>query len=113
MHFTILLFQIVCIGLFSVSIFNKFTSSKTMVQHWNDYGYPMWLMYVTATCELIGFIGVIASFWISAALKFSASIFIVIMIAALYAHIIRAKHKPITSLRAVIVLILCIIVVSG
>lgn len=82
-----------------------------MVKHWNEYGYPMWLMYVTASIELIGFIGVVVSFWIPATLKYSAALFIVIMLAALHAHVIRAKHKPKMSINAVIVLILSVVII--
>nr|WP_236841461.1 DoxX family protein [Brevibacillus formosus] len=42
----------------------KFLRAKSMLQHWKEYGYPLWFMDVIASLELVGVIGVISSFWI-------------------------------------------------
>ncbi|WP_418888876.1 DoxX family protein [Paenibacillus apiarius] len=61
-----------CMFAFSASI--KLLRTKSMVQHWNDYQYPMWIMNITALLEVAGVIGIIAALWIPGILKYAAAL---------------------------------------
>ncbi|MGP7817440.1 DoxX family protein [Niallia sp. 01092] len=106
----IVIIQIILICIFVLSISMKLLRTKSMVHHWNEYRYPMWFMNVTALLELVGVIGLIIAFWIPEFLKFSGALFIVLMLGAIHAHFVRAKHKPIMALNALAMLILSIVI---
>jgi len=76
-----------------------------MLQHWMEYGYPLWFMDVIASLELIGVIGVICSFWIPEVLTLACTLFAILMLGAIHAHLFRAKHKPVMAINAVFMLI--------
>ncbi|MFD7525555.1 DoxX family protein [Paenibacillus chitinolyticus] len=65
-----------------------------MVQHWNEYRYPFWFMYVVATLEIIGGIGVLTGFWYFELSKYIAALIAVLMLGTIHAHLFRAKHNP-------------------
>lgn len=79
-----------------------------MVQHWNEYRYPMWFMFVIAILELTGVLGLLAAFWFQGMLKFAAVLLAVLMIGAIHAHLFRAKHNPLMAINAVVMLLLSI-----
>ncbi|RIX52067.1 DoxX family protein [Paenibacillus nanensis] len=83
----------ILILMFTFSAATKFFRQKTMVQHWNDYRYPFWFMDVTAALELIGVIGILASFRYPGLLTYAAALIAALMLGAIHAHLVRAKHK--------------------
>ncbi|WP_226530622.1 DoxX family protein [Metabacillus niabensis] len=107
----IILIQIILVSIFVLSISMKLLRTKSMVHHWNEYRYPMWFMNVIILLELVGVIGLIIGFWIPEYLKFSGVLYTVLMLGALHAHFIRAKHKPIMAVNAIVMLILSIVII--
>ncbi|WP_284646545.1 DoxX family protein [Paenibacillus silviterrae] len=96
--------QAILAGMFMLSILMKFGRNKSMLQHWNDYRYPLWFMYVTASLELCGALGLILAFWVPAVLKIAAALLAVLMIGAIHAHLFRAKHRPVMAINALLML---------
>jgi len=107
----ILIIQFILICIFVLSISMKLLRTKSMVQHWKEYRYPMWFMYVTALLELVGVIGLVFAFWIPEFIKFSGVLLTFLMLGAIHAHFVRAKHKPIMALNALVMLILSIVLI--
>jgi len=107
----ILIIQLILICIFALSISMKLLRTTSMVQHWKEYRYPMWFMYVTAILELVGVIGLVFAFWIPEFLKFSGVLFTFLMYGAIHAHFVRAKHKLIMALNALVMLILSIVII--
>ncbi|GIO05642.1 hypothetical protein J31TS6_16700 [Brevibacillus reuszeri] len=97
--------QVILFGMFTFSASLKFSRSKSMVQHWNEYRYPFWFMDVIASLELLGAIGMLAAFWAPALMKYVAVLFIVLMLGAIHAHLFRARHKPIMAINAFFMLL--------
>lgn len=85
---------------------HKVLPEKTMVQHWNEYGYPFWFMYVTAILEMIGLTGIWAGIWYTELLKYAAGLLVLLMFGAIHAHLFRAKHKPFMAINAIVMLVL-------
>lgn len=102
----IMISQIILVCIFSISASLKFLRKPTMVQHWNEYRYPMWFMFVVASLELIGIVGVLAAFWVQQLLIVAAALFSILMIGAIHAHLFRAKHSPLMTVNAVGMLLL-------
>ncbi|MDF2683730.1 MAG: conserved hypothetical rane protein [Brevibacillus sp.] len=96
--------QLVLFVMFLISTFMKFTKSKSMVQHWNEYRYPMWFMTVIAALETIGAIGMLVAIWIPGVLKVFALLLAVLMLGAIHAHLFRARHKPYMAINALVML---------
>ncbi|GED70792.1 hypothetical protein BRE01_44940 [Brevibacillus reuszeri] len=96
---------IVLFGMFTFSAILKFSRSKSMVQHWNEYRYPLWFMDIIASLELLGAIGMLAAFWVPVLMKYVAVLFVVLMLGAIHAHLFRARHKPIMALNAFFMLV--------
>ncbi|WP_394138861.1 DoxX family protein [Cytobacillus oceanisediminis] len=111
MDTVIVIIQIILVCIFVLSISMKFSRTKSMVRHWKEYRYPMWFMNVTAFLELVGVIGLIIAYWIPEYLKFSGVLFTILMLGALHAHFVRAKHRPIMALNALAMLILSIVII--
>ncbi|WP_445480518.1 DoxX family protein [Lysinibacillus irui] len=103
--------QIILICMFAFSATIKFLRKPMMVNHWNEYRYPMWFMFVIATLELTGVIGLLAAFWFQRMLIFATVLFAILMIGAIHAHLFRAKHSPLLAINAVIMLLLSIILI--
>lgn len=103
--------QVILVGMFTFSAAIKFLRKPMMVNHWNEYRYPMWFMFVVAALELTGVFGLIAAFWYQRMLIVPAILFTVLMIGAIHAHIFRAKHSPLMAINAVIMLLLSITLV--
>ncbi|MBH5319550.1 DoxX family protein [Paenibacillus sp. GSMTC-2017] len=97
--------------MFTISATMKFAQAKSMIEHWKEYRYPLWLMFVIATLELLGVVGLVIAIWVPALLKVSALLLAVLMIGAIHAHLFRAKHKPIMAINALFMLILSSILV--
>lgn len=97
--------------MFAFSATIKFLRKPMMVNHWNEYRYPMWFMFVIATLELTGVIGLLAAFWFQRMLLFATVLFVILMIGAIHAHFFRAKHNPLLAINAVIMLLLSIILI--
>jgi len=102
--------QMILIVMFLVSIVLKFGHAKSMLQHWNEYRYPLWFMYVTAFLELLGVVGLFLAFWIPALLSIPAFLLAALMVGAIHAHLFRAKHKPVMALNALLMLTLSTII---
>lgn len=103
--------QVILICMFAFSATIKFLRKPMMVNHWNEYRYPMWFMFVIATLELTGVIGLLAAFWFQRMLLFATVLFVILMIGAIHAHFFRAKHSPLLAINAVIMLLLSIILI--
>ncbi|MCY9517526.1 DoxX family protein [Paenibacillus apiarius] len=108
MSTVIIIIQIILSCMFASSPSIKLLRTKSMVQHWNDYQYPMWFMNITALLETTGVIGVIAGLWIPEILKYAAGLFVTLIIGAIHAHLFRAKHKPVMAINALVMLLLSI-----
>lgn len=100
--------QMILVCIFLISATFKFLRKPKMVQHWNEYNYPMWFMFVIASLELIGVLGVLTAFWYQKLLIFAAVLFAILMVGAIHAHLFRAKHSPWMTANAVLMLILSI-----
>jgi hypothetical protein len=69
----------------------------------------MWFMNVTASLELIGILGMIYAFWIPEMMKYAAVLFSVLMLGAIHAHLVRAKHHPVMAINAFFMLVLSVV----
>ncbi|MFD0871943.1 DoxX family protein [Paenibacillus residui] len=107
----IIIVQVILIVMFGISVTMKLLRTRSMVQHWKEYRYPMWFMNVVALLELAGVIGLLAAFWVPVLLKAPAALLIILMLGAIHAHLVRAKHKPIMALNACAMLILSIVII--
>lgn len=108
MEILLVIAQIILICMFAFSAAIKFLRKPMMVQHWNEYRYPMWFMFVIAALELTGVLGLIAAFWLQRMLVFASVLFAILMVGAIHAQIFRAKHSPLMAINAVIMLLLSI-----
>ncbi|MEH6947147.1 DoxX family protein [Peribacillus asahii] len=111
MRILLIIAQVILICMFAFSAAIKFLRKPMMVHHWNEYRYPMWFMFVIATLELTGVLGLLAAFWVQRMLIFAAVLFAILMIGAIHAHLFRAKHSPLMAINAVIMLLLSIILI--
>ncbi|WP_134702349.1 DoxX family protein [Ammoniphilus sp. YIM 78166] len=108
MEILLIITQVILVCMFTFSASIKFLRKPMMVHHWNEYRYPMWFMFVIATLELTGVLGLLAAFWFQRMVIFAAILFIILMIGAIHAHLFRAKHSPLMAINAVIMLLLSI-----
>ncbi|MDF2036439.1 DoxX family protein [Cytobacillus oceanisediminis] len=102
--------QIILILIFSISISMKLTRTKSMVKHWSEYRYPLWFMQLTAFLESLSVGGLIIGFWLPKFILLSGSLIIILMLGALHAHFLRAKHRTIMGLNALTMLTLAIVI---
>ncbi|MED1798539.1 DoxX family protein [Brevibacillus porteri] len=105
MNTFIMILSLMLALMFSISLLLKFLRASSMLQHWKEYGYPLWFMDVIASLELVGVIGVISSFWFPRVLTLACILFAILMLGAIHAHLFRAKHEPVMALNAVFMLI--------
>lgn len=110
MDIIIIIIQVILVSMFLLSFALKISRTRSMVQHWNEYRYPNWLMNVIALLELASAIGFIIGFWQPIFLKYSAILIIILMLGALHAHLFRAKHKMNMTINAFIMLILSVVI---
>lgn len=104
----VILFQCVLIGMFALSASFKFLRTRLMMQHWSKYRYPLWGMFVVAGLESAGIVFMISAFWIPENKIYAASLFAVLMVGAIHAHLVRARHKPFMALNALLMLVLSV-----
>ncbi|BFH59567.1 DoxX family protein [Paenibacillus azoreducens] len=109
MYYVLIIGQFILIAMFAFSAYMKFSRNKTMVHHWEEYRYPMWFMFATASLELLGVLGLITAFWIPGLLKAAALLLAVLMIGAVHAHLFRAKHKPAMAVNALVMLAIAVV----
>ncbi|WP_256865428.1 DoxX family protein [Paenibacillus sp. 32352] len=112
MHQASVMIQIVLASMFVLSSVIKFVRTASMVRHWREYRYPMWLMSVIGMAELLGAVSMLAALWIPGIAKYAAILFIILMLGAVHAHRIRAKHKPIMALNALLMLALSVVLLG-
>ncbi|BFH17966.1 DoxX family protein [Paenibacillus melissococcoides] len=112
MTIVVIIIQCILIAMFTVSVLLKFGRPPSMVRHWQEYRYPSWFMDVTATLEAAGIAGLIAAFWLPAALKYAAVLYILLMLGAIHAHLFRAKHPPKMAINAAAMLLLSLILLA-
>lgn len=105
----IILMQCILIGMFTLSASFKFLRTRSMVQHWTEYRYPFWGMLAVAGLETLGIIMMISAFWVPEYMIYAASLFAVLMAGAIHAHLVRAKHKPIMAVNAMLMLAFSVI----
>lgn len=108
MEIFIIFIEVILVCIFTISASLKFLRKPMMVQHWNEYRYPMWLMFVIATLEWVGVVGIFIAFWFHEVLVFVAILFALLMIGAIHAHLFRAKHHPLMVSNALAMLLLSI-----
>ncbi|MBD8028382.1 DoxX family protein [Ureibacillus sp. Re31] len=108
MEIVIIFIQVILIFIFTISAALKFLRKPMMVQHWKEYRYPMWLIFVIATLEWVGVVGVLVAFWFHEVLVFAAILFALLMISAIHAHLFRAKHHPLMASNDLAMLLLSI-----
>jgi len=108
----VIIIRCILIAMFTVSILLKFGRASSMVRHWQEYRYPIWFVDVTAALEAAGIAGLIAAFWLPAALKYAASLFIILMMGAIHAHLFRAKHPPKMAINGIAMLLLSLILLA-
>ncbi|PYI52705.1 DoxX family protein [Paenibacillus flagellatus] len=104
MHTTVITLQIIMAVMFLLSVYMKVSRTPSMVRHWTEYRYPMWMMQGIAVLELLGVLGMIAAFRYPAAASYSAALLGVLMLGAIHAHLFRAKHKPVMAANAALML---------
>ncbi|MBX9976575.1 DoxX family protein [Cytobacillus firmus] len=102
--------QIILIFIFAISISMKLTRTKSMVKHWGEYRYPLWFMQLTAFLEILSVSGLIIGFWLPKIILLSGFLITILMLGALHAHFLRARHRPIMGLNALTMLILAIVI---
>ncbi|WP_334076870.1 DoxX family protein [Paenibacillus sanfengchensis] len=102
----LLIGQWTLVVMFVLSAGMKFARTKNMVQHWTEYRYPMGLMFLIASLELLGAAGIFASLWLPELLKVSALLLGGMMLGAIHAHLVRARHKPYMALNALFMLMI-------
>ncbi|WP_394578596.1 DoxX family protein [Cytobacillus firmus] len=105
-----MIIQIILIFIFSISVSMKAARTKSMVKHWGEYRYPLWFMQFIAFLETLSAGGLIIGFWLPKFILFSGSLITILMLGALHAHFLRARHKPIMALNALTMLILAIVI---
>lgn len=104
--------QVILVVMFGISVTMKFLRTKQMIQHWNEYRYPFWFMYVIASLETIGALGILGGFAYPELLVYSASLLAVLMLGAIHAHLFRAKHKPYMAVNALLMFCLSILLIA-
>lgn len=97
--------------MFAISVAMKLLRTKSMVQHWNEYRYPMWFMNVIALLELAGIAGIVAAFWVPSVMPYAAGLLAVLMVGAIQAHLIRAKHRPAMAINALAMLTISVVLI--
>ncbi|MBG9447397.1 doxX family protein [Cytobacillus firmus] len=105
-----MIIQIILIFIFAISISMKAARTKSMVKHWGEYRYPLWFMQFIAFLEILSVGGLIIGFWLPKFILISGSLITILMMGALHAHFLRARHRPIMGLNALTMLILAIII---
>lgn len=106
---SIILIQCILIGMFALSASFKFLRTRSMVQHWAQYRYPPWGMFAVACLETAGIVLMISAFWTPENRIYAASLFTILMIGAVHAHLVRARHHPVMAINAVLMLGLSVI----
>lgn len=84
-----------------------------MVQHWNEYRYPMWFLTLTGLGELAGVIALLAAFRFQALLPYVGLFFVALMVGAVHAHLFRAKHRPVMAINAALMLALSVVMIAA
>ncbi|KPV57248.1 doxX family protein [Paenibacillus sp. A3] len=107
----VVVIQIILAGMFSISSFMKLKRTPSMVQHWNEYRYPMWFLTLTGLGELAGVIALLAGFLFPALLPYVGVFFVALMLGAIHAHLFRAKHRPVMAVNAAFMLALSIVMI--
>ncbi|ULL19628.1 DoxX family protein [Paenibacillus sp. H1-7] len=97
---------LICMFTFSAAI--KWLRTGSMVQHWRQYRYPMWFMSVIASLELAGAAAIVASWLIPQLAFYAALLLAALMLGALHAHLVRAKHRPVMVINALFMLALSV-----
>ncbi|UFJ39548.1 DoxX family protein [Brevibacillus humidisoli] len=103
--------QIILIAMFAFLAGMKFLGTKATIQHWNDYRYPLWFMYLTAALEVMGMMGVLAGIWYPVLLRYAAALLVLLMLGAIHAHLFRARHKPVMAINALLMLVLSVFLI--
>jgi len=97
--------------MFSISVAMKLLRTKSMVRHWNEYRYPVWFMNVIALLELAGIAGIVTAFWVPSIRPYAAGLHAVLMVGAIQAHLIRAKHRPVMAINALAMLAISVVLI--
>ncbi|MGD2273999.1 DoxX family protein [Bacillus wiedmannii] len=85
--------QVVLAIFIVVGGFIKIFRISFQVEHWQQYQYPLWFMFIIGFIEIIGAIGIIGGIW-NQYLALGANILLaVLMVGAIHAHMFRAKQS--------------------
>lgn len=109
----VIVIQIILAGMFSISSFMKLKRTSSMVQHWNEYRYPMWFLTLTGLGELAGVVALLAGFRFPALLPYVGLFFVALMVGAVHAHLFRAKHRPMMAINAALMLALSVVMIAA
>ncbi|OXS60031.1 hypothetical protein B1A99_09975 [Cohnella sp. CIP 111063] len=80
------------------------------VEHWHQYQYPLWFLTVTGILEIAGALGMIAGGWNRYLALAAGALFSVLMVGAIHAHLFRAGQSLMTTIPAVICLVVSLII---
>ncbi|NEW06705.1 DoxX family protein [Paenibacillus sp. SYP-B3998] len=108
MNTVLVIIQSILIIMFGISVSVKFLRTQSMVQHWTSYRYPFWFMNVTALLEFVGVCTLITAFWLPELSIFAGTLLALLMLGAIQAHLVRAKHKPSMAIHAIVMLVLSV-----
>ncbi|AFH63299.1 DoxX family protein [Paenibacillus caseinilyticus] len=91
-------------AMFTFSAAAKFLRTASMTRHWREYRYPMPLMQGIAVLEAAVVVSMIASLWLPWIRLLGAGLCAVLMLGAVHAHLVRARHKPFMASNALLML---------
>ncbi|WP_088831266.1 DoxX family protein [Paenibacillus tyrfis] len=109
----VIVIQMILAGMFSLSSLMKLKRTPSMVRHWNEYRYPMWFLTLTGLGELAGVVTLLAGFRFPTLLPYVGMFLIALMLGAIHAHLFRAKHRPVMTVNAVLMLALSVIMIAA
>lgn len=91
--------------------FIKILRVPFQVEHWNHYQYPLWFMTVIGLLEVIGAIAMIGGIWNRYLAVGSGTLFVILMLGAIHAHLFRANQSVVMIIPALVCLVLSVWVI--
>ncbi|MGM7719190.1 DoxX family protein [Metabacillus sp. Hm71] len=88
----------------------KIIKPTFQIEHWSLYQYPMWFMTVTGIMEIMASLALILGYWNRYYALIGCSIIIVLMLGAIYTHIIRVRQALAMAIPSTLCLLLAIII---
>lgn len=107
-----LLFYILVAIFFILNGFVKLFHFPFQKKIWREYGYQLWLMTVVGLLELFCALGLLLGLVFPIIAFIAAGVLSMLMIGAIYTHLVKAKQQPAKTIPALICLVLLIIIMS-